>query len=105
MGGRLKKFLPQWEKISSDKFVLGVVDRGYTLEFSESPPSRFLITHLPKDKQKVKALPLLVGEWVDQGVSVPVPVSKEEEGKGFYSHVFLVLKPSCKYRLEATERS
>ena len=38
VGGRLAHFLPEWEKITSDKWVLEVIREGYKLEFLEKPP-------------------------------------------------------------------
>lgn len=32
-------FLPQWEKITSNEFVLNIIKRGYALEFHSDPPS------------------------------------------------------------------
>ena len=37
VGGRLSRFLPFWQSITSDQWVLQVVEHGYRLEF-ESPP-------------------------------------------------------------------
>ncbi len=38
VGGRLSFFLPAWQRITSDRFVLEVIRQGYTLPFVRSPP-------------------------------------------------------------------
>ena len=38
VGGRLQQFLPFWEEITGDKFVLSVVRRGYCIQLSEPLP-------------------------------------------------------------------
>ena len=97
VGGRLGTFLPQWESISPNQFVLAVIRGGYRLEFSSPPPQRYLVTHLPRDKEKSEALLGALRELEDQSVILRVP--RAEEGRGFYSHIFVVKKPSGKYRL------
>lgn len=67
------------------------------MEFSSSPPSKFLVTSLPQEKEKVEALCLLLGDLLDQRVLMKVLQS--EQGQGFYNHVFVVMKPPGKFRL------
>lgn len=95
VGGRLGAFLPQWESVTSNKFVLGIVKRG--LSFSSPPPHRLLVTELPRCTEKVSALLSSLEELEQQ--EVVVQVSAGEVGRGFYSHVFMVHKPSGKFRL------
>ncbi len=38
MSGRLLFFLPAWQQITSDKFVLEVIRQGYSLPFVRPPP-------------------------------------------------------------------
>ena len=38
VGGRLSHFLPEWQRITSDKWVLDLVEHGYKLEFLKKPP-------------------------------------------------------------------
>ena len=97
VGGRLSSFLPQWSQISTSPFVKNIISQGYKLEFSECPPSRFYITALPRDQEKASAMMNLLQDLIQQEVIIQVP--KQQEGRGFYSHIFLVKKPSGKYRL------
>lgn len=46
MGGRLGAFLLQWEVVSPSHIILGIVRRGYRLEFTRPPPRRLLVTQL-----------------------------------------------------------
>ncbi|XP_077308637.1 uncharacterized protein LOC143927975 [Lithobates pipiens] len=55
------------------------------------------LTKPPKDPQKASALLSQIGDLIDQRVLVPVP--PQEINQGFYSHVFVVKKPSGKFRL------
>lgn len=71
-------------------FVKDLIANGYRLEFSANPPSRLLITSPPRDRVEARALGLAVGELSDQKAIIPVP--PQEQGKGFYSHVFVVKK-------------
>lgn len=62
------------------------------MEFSETPQSRFYIVNLPKDKEKALAMVSLLQDLTQQEVIIQVP--KHQEGQCFYSHIFLVRKPS-----------
>ena len=97
MGGRLGEFLSQWTESTVSPFVHDLIENGYRLEFSAPPPPIFLVTQPPRDREKAEALGLLLGDLLDQRVLSEVP--QEEEGQGVYSHVFVVKKPSGKYRL------
>jgi hypothetical protein len=37
VGGCLNKFLPNWEKIATDQWVLSIIKEGYKLEFFQKP--------------------------------------------------------------------
>ena len=51
-------FRENWCKISPDSWVLSIVNRGYKIEFSSSPPQRGLmkVTPVPTDPQKRTSL-------------------------------------------------
>jgi hypothetical protein len=38
VGGRLRFFLENWNKITDDQWVLSIIQEGYKLEFIEKPP-------------------------------------------------------------------
>lgn len=96
VGGRLQKFLPLWANITKNPFVLDLIAQGYRIELLNLPPERYCITNLPKDTTKALAMKNLLGDLIKQGVVVPVP--PEEDCQGFYSHIFLIKKPSGSFR-------
>ena len=97
VGGRLSRFLPVWEGITQSPHVLQIIREGYRLEFRQLPPPTFLLTHLPSDPLKASGLSQNIFNLAQQGVIVPVPLG--QEGQGVYSHIFVVPKPSGKFRL------
>lgn len=60
-------------------------------------PHSFYITSLQRDQEKALATMFLLRELMQQGDIIQVP--KEKEGEGFYSHIFLIKKPSGKFPL------
>lgn len=44
VGGRLKAFLPQWQDLGPNHFILSIIEREYSLEFC-SPPSSEVSDH------------------------------------------------------------
>lgn len=42
---RLYSFLPIWESITSDRWVLNIIREGYVIEFEANPPQLFCRTH------------------------------------------------------------
>lgn len=96
VGGRLKFFLHQWGKISNNSWILTQLREGLVFSFLNPPPTRFLVTKLT-DMSKHSALVLEIEELLKKEVLIPVPVA--EEGKGFYSSLFLVKKPDETFRV------
>lgn len=86
---------PQWEKITQSPYILSLIREGYSLEFLSPPPPNFLITCLPRDLLKARGPLGSVCKLAEQEVIIPVPVS--QIAQGFYSHVFVVPKPSSKF--------
>lgn len=93
-------FLLQWKAISSSQFILRIVQQGYRLEFFKCPPEQVL-PHGTAKKQR-KGQRRSIGSHKRTNTIYKKVVSyvpQEEAGKGFYSHVFVVQKPSGKFRL------
>lgn len=96
VGGRLQRFAAEWEVVTSDRWVLGVVSEGYRLEFTSPPPPFHRIRSTPIPVEAAKALALL-----DEVVSL---VKKEavsrimDEASGLYSTFFLTTKKSGEWR-------
>ena len=87
--GRLTHFLPFWEKVTSDPWVLKVIRSGYLLEIAKQLPSRRKILTTPlRDGGHV--LLEEVAELLGKSAVEPVPPGQERDG--FYSTYFLVEK-------------
>ncbi len=54
VGGRLSLFLPAWQQITSDQFILGVVREDYSLPFVSPPPSARTPVETPLPHLRVK---------------------------------------------------
>lgn len=99
VGERLGAFLLQWESVTSNQFVLGIVSRLKVLAgiFKSSPTHRLLVTDLPRCAKKESALLSSLEELEQQEVVVWVLAG--EIGRRFYSHVIVVRKLTGKFRL------
>ncbi len=103
VGGCLKDYLEEWEKITSDKFVLDILRKGYAPEFrkDKSPPQltttwkRFdsINSHTPP--KQATLLRDHVKELLQKGAVEQV---KNKSSRGLYSHLFLVPKKNGKLR-------
>lgn len=82
MGKKIEGFFTQCKEITSAHILYSGSHRDLT----------FLITELPKDPEKNRTLPVLISELVNQNILIP----RGEKGEGFYSHGFMVSKPSVK---------
>ena len=89
MGGRLSLFLPQWESITRDPWVLETIHLGYSLEMQETPPGfrgiRSTIT-----RSGASVLSEEVEGLCTKCAAVPVP--PDQGWSGYYSSYFLVPK-------------
>ncbi|XP_077128602.1 uncharacterized protein LOC143784335 isoform X4 [Ranitomeya variabilis] len=95
VGGRLKFFTTQWEKITSSSWVLNIVRDGIKLKFSRVPHESYIITTLSSPIQQ-QALELEIQTLISKRVLVQVPMG--QEGRGFYSPLFLISKPDGSFR-------
>ncbi|XP_069583683.1 uncharacterized protein [Ranitomeya imitator] len=95
VGGRLKFFATQWYKITSSSWVLNIIRDGIKLQFSRVPHESYIITSLSSPAQQ-QALELEIQTLLSKRVLVQVP--EGQEGRGFYSPLFLVSKPDSSFR-------
>ena len=89
VGGRLKLFWQNWEKITNDVWVLKIIKEGYKLEFLQKIPQ----TGIRKTNVCAKDLTVLlteINQLFGKGAIEIVPA--KEKQKGFYSTFFLVPK-------------
>ena len=90
--GRLSQFSTQWEKRTSDPWVLSIIRGGLELQFKQLPPLSespipFSVT---SDPHKRLRLSEEVSVLLQKAAIEQVPTSSL--GPGFYSHLFLVPK-------------
>ncbi|XP_073412144.1 uncharacterized protein [Dendrobates tinctorius] len=95
VGGRLRFFYPKWEQISSNPWILGFIKEGMKIEFLQNPYDFFILTRLNSMAQQ-KALEEEIRSLLCKGVLVEVP--EGQEGRGFYSPLFLISKPDGTFR-------
>ena len=92
MAGRLKRFLANWEKITSDSYLLSTI-QGYKIEFTNLPLG---VGKVFRQSQRSKdILGVELNKLLDKGVieeTLPEPGS-------FISDVFLRPKPDGRFRL------
>ena len=97
VGGRLTLFLKEWLMITSDRWVLEVIQKGYAIEFIQNPPTNWGVkcTPVPVNSEARKVLCQEIQNLLEKNVIVPVPV--DQVGQGFYSTFFLVQKKTGGY--------
>ena len=98
VGGRLRHFLPLWESITTDQWVLDIVRRGYPLPFVTMPPLTLtpLQTPVPHDRDRCTILWQEIQALLDKdAVSI---VNMSVPSWGFYSHYFLAPKKGGTWR-------
>lgn len=95
VGGRLTHFLTEWKSVTSDKWVLELIQDGYKLEFIQKPPFRGIkATVVPisqRDSIAKEIESLLSKNAIER-------VQKTNAMKGFYSTLFLVPKKNGEMR-------
>ena len=74
MLGRLAPHLPQWRAITEDRFVLSVITKGYSLEFTqEGPPARCRRPNQPSCAEHAEFVSGAIREALEMGVISPAP--------------------------------
>ena len=97
VGGRLRQFLPEWEKHGSHRLITGLIRDGYKLPFRERPNlSRVpCIISSYAGFYKQNAFWTSIQDLLQKGA---VEVIHTPESLGFYSRLFLVPKPGNRWR-------
>ena len=97
VGGRLRQFLPEWERLGSHRLITGLIRDGYKLPFRERPNlSRvpcIVSSYAGFDKQN--ALWTSIQDLLQKGA---IEVVHTPDSLGFYSRLFLVPKPGNRWR-------
>lgn len=95
VGGRLQQFHPIWQSVTTEKWVIGIIQNGYCLELTSNPPNipprthKLSPEHLQLLEQEVQSLLL-------KGAIEPVTI--QYQGSGVYSLYFLIPKKDCSLR-------
>ena len=97
VGGRLRQFLAEWERLGSHQLITGLIRDGYKLPFRECPNlSRvpcIVSSYAGFDKQN--ALWTSIQDLLQKGA---IEVVHIPDSLGFYSRLFLVPKPGNHWR-------
>jgi len=87
--GRLRHFLPFWEKVTDNEWVLSIVRSGYFIELKNPPPvTGARVT--PAKRATRDAMAAEVADLREKGAVEQVPLG--QRGTGFYSTYFSVPK-------------
>ncbi|XP_077116926.1 uncharacterized protein LOC143773335 [Ranitomeya variabilis] len=95
VGGRLKYFFDKWKLITSSPWILDIIGNGLRLEFHRIPWDSFIVTS-PRGQQQQEALESEILSLLYKKVLIEVP--RDQEGRGFYSPLFLINKPDGSFR-------
>ncbi|XP_029460986.1 uncharacterized protein LOC115093430 [Rhinatrema bivittatum] len=88
LGGRLSLFREEWANITSDHWVLEVIEHGYALEFARDLSDLYLVSPCSPSKRPVVCQTLV--RLQELGAIIPVPV--QEQCAGQYSIYFVIPK-------------
>ena len=97
VGGRLRQFFPEWERLGSHRLIIGIIRDGYKLPFRERPnlsrvPCK-VSRYASSDKQS--ALWTSIQDLLQKGA---VEVVHTPDSLEFYCRLFLVPKPGNRWR-------
>ena len=98
VGGRLSQFLPEWESLTNDQWVLEIIREGYKLPFVTPPDLSLqpLETHVPRDRSQEALLREEIQALLDKQAIEEIDVRTDP--LGFYSHYFLASKKTGGFR-------
>ena len=83
VGGRLKYFVHEWEKITQGQLILSVLREGVKLDFMTKPPFSE-VRHTNVNAQNAAILQSEVEKLLQKDAIEPVPPAEMETG--FYQH-------------------
>ena len=83
--GRLRRFQQYWRQVTADKWALEVIEKGYALPFTSSPPlANPVETPQPQDPVKLDLLSREIQALVSKHAVEIVPNGTSLDG--YYSH-------------------
>lgn len=97
IGARLAAFLPRWQALLTDRWILSIVREGLNITFSSPPPlTRTPVwIQVPGNQEKAAVLRAEVASLL---LKQAIEVVEDVDTLGFYSHMFVVPKPGGKWR-------
>ena len=102
VGGRLQRFAAEWEKVTSDPWVLSVVRYGLRIIFTSPPPQRcqVRVTPLPREMDKRDALLKELTDLLNKRAVVRIrgSVRSLSNQEGYFSTFFLTPRKSGAWR-------
>ena len=92
--GKIKNFLENWKRITSDKYILDIVKHGLKLEFLSVAPHRepFRVTYNTKENG-------IISQEISKLLKKKVIVQIIAEKGDFFCSVFLQAKKDESYRM------
>ena len=90
VGGRLSAFLGGWKKITSDQWILGIIQRGLKLSFQSMPEQRGVRVTRFGSLEQNNIVKKEIQELLEKQAIERVPSS--QVGSGLYSTFFMVPK-------------
>ena len=95
MAGKISKFPEEWEKITSDKKILDIVNFGFTLEFKTPPCSMCNRTEIQFNSTEQEIIDHLLQKFVQKNI---IEEATHEDG-AVISNIFVRPKPDGTHRL------
>ena len=89
VGGRLYHFLHRWRQVTSDRWVIEVIERGLAIDLVSTPPWQGIIP-TPASGRGAEFLTQEVEGMLKKKVVIPIPSSQAWEG--YFSTYFTVPK-------------
>ena len=95
MGGKLKFFSEQWEKLTSDKFILQTI-KGYKIELDDKPNQTFIPTPIDFNESEKGKISVEVEKFLNKDIIRKC--DKGQNGKHF-SNIFIRPKKDGSLRM------
>ena len=92
---RLPFFIRRWQEVTTNSWILNVVQNGYKLQFNPDPPPPRSFVHSSYSPNSSTIIRTLLLEYIDKGAIKVVDICPDQ----FVSRIFEVPKKTGDYRL------
>ena len=92
---RLPFFIHQWRQVTSNKWILNVVENGYKLQFDPDPPPPRPFVRTSYSPSSSSIIRTLLIDYMDKGAIMVVDIRPDQ----YVSRIFEVPKKTGDYRL------